>query len=301
MKSSAAAARTSVLSRRWRRVWAGLPELVLGDDLISIHHGASFLDAVDDALAGYSAPHVHGLEITVTHDAPAHRIASWLGFASRRLAGVFRLDVHPSGQGESSSLALLEIEELELPPCEHATGIVLCLLGSHFLLRLPPPAGTFAALADLEIMTLATVEGRALEALVSTQCPRLRKLKLRGLTLVTASDVSLRSGTLQHLTFHVQDTLRLYVSAPALQVLQLESNADDIYVAAQSLAEVVWASRCPHFVFANAGSHLRRLEVRRRDAMAPLLWRFSSVDELRLTMQLQLHLLIVRHIPCIDY
>ena len=302
LRSAAAAARTSVLSRHWRRVCASVPELVLRDDLI--RRGASFLDAFDHALAAYSAPHVHRLEITVPYDAPAHLVASWLGFASRRLAGVLRLRFLPCRPpGDLSkpwSLDLHEGEELELPPCEHATSIELGLgrLGPPSLLRLPPPpAGTFPALAELEI-TVATVEGRALEALVSTQCPRLRKLRLRGLTLVAASDFSLCSRMLQHLMFDVEDTLRLYVSAPALQVLNVESKADHVYVAAPRLAEVVWGSKCAQFVFSDAGSHLRRLEINRRDAMAPLMRRFNSVDELKLQLSQRLHYPIVRRIPC---
>jgi hypothetical protein len=69
------------------------------------------------------------------------------------------------------------------------------------------------------------------------------------------------------------------------QVLDVESNAVDVYVAAPNLAEVVWGTKCADFVFADAGRHLRRLEVKRRDidmmALAPLMRRFNSVDELR--------------------
>jgi hypothetical protein len=132
LRSATAAARTSALSRRWRRVWADLPELVLDDDLV-VHHGTSFLDAVDSALAAYSTStaHVHGLEITVPygcHDVPALRVASWLRFASRRLAGALRLrasipEFRPSDQLEPWPPSLREGNELDLPLCERATSI----------------------------------------------------------------------------------------------------------------------------------------------------------------------------------
>uniref|UniRef100_M8CH55 F-box/LRR-repeat protein 15/At3g58940/PEG3-like LRR domain-containing protein n=1 Tax=Aegilops tauschii TaxID=37682 RepID=M8CH55_AEGTA len=195
----------------------------------------------DGALAAYSAADVHGLKITVPYDTPAHRIPSWLRFASRRLAGALYLHGVP-----------------------------------HLLLRPqpPPPGGAmFPALTDLEISN-ATIESSALGALVSTQCPCLRKLRLVLLSLVAASDVSIRSGSLRHLEFtDVQNTIRLHVAAPALQVLDVRSFVGEVYVTAPKLAEVVWRSTCLLFVFVDSGRHLRRLEVTHCSAMAPLMRR----------------------------
>ncbi|XP_048546325.1 uncharacterized protein LOC125526428 [Triticum urartu] len=229
--STTAAARTSVLARRWRRVWADLPELVLGDDLIG--HDSLSLDAVDGALAAHPAAHVHSLKITVLYDTPAHCVASWLRFASRRLAGALYLHVRaPRSPYQWEQWRARKTAVLELPPCEGATSIKFLLHGvPHLLLRPqpPPPGGAmFPALTDLEISG-ATMESSALGALVSTQCPCLRKLRLALLTLVAG----------------------------------------------------VW-STCPRFVFADYGRHLRRLEVMRCSAMAPLMRWFDSVDELRL-------------------
>jgi hypothetical protein len=173
LRSLPAAARTSVLSRRWRRVWASVPDIVLISG--PTQRAASFVDMVDAALAAYTAdPSVPLRSVQIIApfgycDVPAGRVAAWLLFASRqRLAGKLdlRADLHPGKQLP---------KEVDLPPFERVRGIFLAL-GEQFHLRLPP-VGVFATLADLEI-TLATMDARTLEVMVSTQWPRLRKLTL---------------------------------------------------------------------------------------------------------------------------
>ncbi|CAM0957535.1 unnamed protein product [Alopecurus aequalis] len=284
LRSAPAAARTSALSRRWRRVWAQIPDLVFGDDLIRGVEGggATFLDAVDDALAAYSddrAIHLGGLEINVPcrwgKNVPAHRVASWLRFASRRLTGAFYLTL----PYEPKSCTRAKDDELELPPCEGATKFAL-LLGSRFLLRIPP-AGMFPALADLEIHQ-ATMDGRELGIILSSHCPGLRNLTLGlGVTLVAASDVSVRSTSLPRLCFCARKTRRLDIAAPMLEILEV-SEVTDAHIAAPNLAEVVLSYILSQVVFADTGRHLRRLNVRRCSVMAPLMWRFDSVYSLQL-------------------
>ncbi|CAM0958300.1 unnamed protein product [Alopecurus aequalis] len=277
LRSTRAAARTSALSRRWRRVWANLPNLVLAEDVI--HHRASFLDTVDAALAAYTAAppvRLDALNITVPYtcqNVPGHRVAAWLLFASRRLAGELHLwvpmdcrFVHTPPQ-----------DEIDLPPLERATGMNL-VLSKRFLLR-PLPAGEFAALADLNISG-ATLDARALEVLVSSQCPRLEKLTLMVVTLVSDSDVCISSASLRRLTYSVWKTHHLSVAAPNLEELRA-SNVADIHVAAPNLAELnpgsIWK-----FVFADAVPHLRLLDAAHWSVVAPLIPWFDTVDELRL-------------------
>ncbi|KAL6614230.1 hypothetical protein ACP70R_036500 [Stipagrostis hirtigluma subsp. patula] len=85
LRSTPAAACTSVLSRRWRHVWAQLPELLLEN----ISPPGSIVDA---ALAACAASTLRGLTITMPNLAPADhltpgRVSPWLRFASQRLAG----------------------------------------------------------------------------------------------------------------------------------------------------------------------------------------------------------------------
>jgi hypothetical protein len=271
LHSTPAAARTSALSRRWRRVRDILRRGVEGG-------GTSFLDALDAALAAYSddpAVHVDSLKITVPRrcgeNVPAPRVAPWLRFASRRLAGAFYLSVPYQPWPRVN----LEDDELELLPCEGATKIEL-QLGSRFLLRIPQ-AGTFEALSDLEIRQ-ATMDGRELTFLVSSQCPRLRNLTLV-VHLLAASDVALRSGTLRNLVFHVRNTLRLDIAAPMLENLDV-SKVADAHIAAPNLGDVALSST--DVVFADAARHLRRLAFRQCSALAPLMRRFDSVNTLQL-------------------
>ncbi|KAM0878965.1 hypothetical protein ACQ4PT_034536 [Festuca glaucescens] len=236
LRSFPAAVRTSALSRRWRRVWANVPDIVLPNDLI--HQGASFLDIVDDALAAYTADPVviplRRLEISVPYECenvPARRVTAWLLLASRRLAGELDLRV-PIGH---LSAHKPPPGEIELPPLERATSMCL-VLGHRFLIR-PPPAGLFPALVELSII-LATVDARELQVLVSSQCPRLHKLTLLFVTLVNDSDVCISSASLRRLSFHGRKTRRLNVAAPNLQELRVYLFGD-ARVAAPNLAELL--------------------------------------------------------------
>ncbi|GJN04521.1 hypothetical protein PR202_ga22077 [Eleusine coracana subsp. coracana] len=94
LESSRAAARTSVLSHRWRRVWAHLPALVLFDNELP-PPSSSFQDTVD------AAPILQHLSIWVPDHGPgpgvpAHRVSPWLRFTSQRVTGSFSLNFRPN-------------------------------------------------------------------------------------------------------------------------------------------------------------------------------------------------------------
>jgi hypothetical protein len=285
LRSAAAAARTSALSHRWRRVWAHSPDLVFGDDLIRgvEGDGASFLDAVDGALAAYSddrALHVDSLKITVPRicgeNVTASRVEPWLRFAMQRLAGEFFLSVpHPKSWPRDNR----KDDKLELPPCKGVTKIQL-QLGLLFFLRIPP-AGMFGALADL-VICQTTMDGPELGVIVSSHCPRLQNLTL-DVVLVADSDISVRSASLRCLRFCVLNTRRLDITAPMLEILGA-SNVDDARIAAPDLVEVDLSNILGQVVVADAGRHLRLLDVTWCSTMvaSSLMRRFDSVINLRL-------------------
>ncbi|CAO2203459.1 unnamed protein product [Urochloa humidicola] len=286
-----AAARTSLLSRRWRHVWAGLPEpdLFLGTHDGTQQPAATLLDSVDAALAAFAAaPAVRRLDIPLDEHGlrvPARRVAPWLRFASRHRVGTLNiyvppqlfLTLEPPGREEQ------EEEELELPAWDAATKINLCL-APRWQLRIGPAGSLFTALTDLELWSVA-MEGREVTALVSSQCPRLRNLTLILRLVAVSDDVSLHSDSLCSLYFHVVNVRRLEVVAPKLEDLTLY-DAMEAHIYAPKLSQVAWnAAYDPRrHRFADAGRHLRLLEMGPNCVVAPLLQRFDTVGVLDLSL-----------------
>ncbi|TVU02263.1 hypothetical protein EJB05_52259, partial [Eragrostis curvula] len=278
LRSTPAAARTSLLSRRWRHVWTQLPEIVL-DELAA--------DSVDAALAANTAPTLSRLAISEPSP-PAGagrflecaRVAAWLRVASERLAGKLSVDL-PEG-------AIRVEEELVLPPMERVTEI---WFWAENILRPPPAGSSFPALRSVDT-TDARMEARDMEECFgSSRCPRLQALSLRRVSLVTMSDVSIRSETLERLFFNGRNVSRLEVVAPRLELLRapkILGSRDFLVpgrVVAPRLADVAWYGTYDprHHQFVGAGRHLRKLLVVQMP-MAALMQRFDTVDELSLRL-----------------
>nr|CAB3465723.1 unnamed protein product [Digitaria exilis] len=282
LPSVAAAARTSLLSRRWRHVWTHMPELILScsrPDGGPAPVASVFLDSVDAVLNAYSAPTLRHFEIHMDlfcrGHLPAHRIARWLQFASRRLAG--RLDFYlPMHEDEEDT-----DRELILPVLERATEIKL-LLRPNIVLRLPP-GGSFTALTDLRIM-LSTMNGSELGRLVSSQCPRLRKLHVL-VKLAVDFDVSIRSKSLVSF-FYYAGPGKLEVFTPFLEKISV-CQATEAYIVAPNLKKVNWHDNaydpsCHRF--AVLSRHLQRLWI--NETSLRLMKPFDTVNELWLVLSI---------------
>jgi hypothetical protein len=300
LKSAAAAARTSVLSRRWRGVWAHMPELVLRGSrarATATPNPSALLDSIDAALNFYAAPTLHSLKIDVTGidwcDVPANRIAPWLRFASQRLAGKLCISlcvfVMPWG---------IKIkEQLALPIFERATEIDI-KLPVIFFLR-PPPTGSFSALTDLKI-SCARMDGGELGCVVSSpQCPRLRKLRIFAVTLDPNCDVCICSESVECLDYRADNTGMLEVNAPKLQEISVSRAAKAACIVAPNLENIKWSDRFDPSLhqFDVVKRHLNSLSIMHYRfvvvliSSTRLMERYDTVKEL--TISLRLHQVIV--------
>ncbi|TVU38762.1 hypothetical protein EJB05_12148, partial [Eragrostis curvula] len=280
LRSVRAAARTSLLSRRWRHIWTQIPQLVLfnRDEPSPV----LFLDYVDSALAIHSAPAIELLSILLpdTDSVPACRVAPWLRGASQRVVGT--INVYVPRKMSRHDHVLREEEELEIPSCGGATRVLLNL-DQRWRLRFQL-GGLFVALSHLTIVS-ARVEGSDLSCLVSTICPCLESLFIGvSVILPTVSDVSMRTDSLQSLVFYANNTRCLEVIAPWLQQLTL-CDVESHMISAPKLAKLHWNGNGHdpgRHEFADVPCYPQLLKINRKSVVASLLQRFDSVDELKL-------------------
>ncbi|KQK07628.1 hypothetical protein BRADI_2g36672v3 [Brachypodium distachyon] len=234
-----AAVQTSVLCRRWSRLWNLLPELRFPPaPAIEPHTIRAALAAREEAST--LREFVVGLR-----DASPESIAAWIPVAARRLSGRLVL---------SNILSQHESEE-----------------GGAWHLRLAvPPDGVFARLTDL-CLTCVHLHGPCMlgEVVSSPRCPALRKLTVRdayGLANLTIQSDSLIEMELENLwrygdiglgnfrihseslsrlsLINLQGLQELSVMAPALERLKVcscfrevaETKASEFYKTLQSFS-----------------------------------------------------------------
>ncbi|KAE8792216.1 hypothetical protein D1007_33378 [Hordeum vulgare] len=222
------AARTGVLSRRWRGLWTRLHEIVFHD---------LPLPSLEPALGRIDSPAVSLLEIRVPDaDGTKPHADEYPGFnsllrAAARLAPeefIFRTTL---GLPDDRSVVV------DLPCFHRTTSIVM----DTYLLTLRVPAGVdFPALQTLSLSGRVRVS--YLDPLLSC-CPRLRTLRLR--SIVGVGGLTVSSPSLQELIIVglYQRKHRIDIVAPMLKQLTmsfLSSGVASISVLAPMAEKVMW-------------------------------------------------------------
>ncbi|TVU40441.1 hypothetical protein EJB05_13906, partial [Eragrostis curvula] len=277
------AARTSVLSPRWRRIWTLLPELTfnLAPDY---HH-------IRQVLAAPEAPALRRIFVVTKDDSP-DSVAAWLPLAARRLSG--DLVYHSLVEGHEDDEEEVD-GAIPLPCFGNATAIDLDL---GFLTLSLPSSGAFTGLTDLCLKSVRFQGQCELGDVVSSpRCPGLRKLRVRdtrGLARLNVQSksllkidlhylnglqqLSISAAVLKELELHCCFVLNQPVadiSAPQLVSLKWNDAYDPCSVRLVNLGQLQWLST--YFMLTN----LQQYDIHNRGILQ-LLHRFQSIDSLHI-------------------
>ncbi|CAM0902226.1 unnamed protein product [Alopecurus aequalis] len=249
LPSTTDAAQTSLLSRRWVRLWVGIPEIWFP--------GPAVPGRVHAALAAYAAhagAPIHGIHVTTLAVHPDSNTA--LRLAAPLLSGELSV-IHDQPLGAEDVVENLGV--VELPCLENATKVELRLgrLGLAV-----PESGIFA---KLEMLYLKGVRFHGPceigDAVSSARCPSLRRLTVSDAQGVHNLNISLQSLVSVEL-WHLQGLQQLTVVATMLEGFYLstyfiEEKLSTVNISAPRLEKLTWVGRFePRFL---QRAHLQEL------------------------------------------